>query len=232
MEKNILTYVMSDLHGCYDKYIKMLETIKFSDNDILYILGDIVDRGNDGIKILCDLKNRKNIIITRGNHDYQAYKILKLNYESSSETRYSKNYLEIFKLWLTDGGKPTFEQFNNLTDNQKKEILKFMSTFSYFEETRINGTQYFFAHTVPEKDIFLNMDECKLTDFIIGEPEYEKIYKNDLIIVTGHTPTGFIDEQYTGKIWKGNNHIATDCGAVFGNNLGCLRLNDGAEFYC
>lgn len=231
MTDNILTYVMSDLHGCYDKYIKMLEIIKFSDNDMLYILGDIVDRGNDGIKILSDLKNRKNVIITRGNHDYQAYKILKFYYEST-ETKFSKNYLEIVKLWLSDGGKPTFEQFCNLTDNQKKEILKFMSTFSYFEETTVNGIQYFLAHTVPEKDIFLNLDACKLTDFIIGEPEYEKTYKNDLVIVTGHTPTGLIDEKYSGKIWKGNNHIAIDCGAVFGNNLGCLRLNDGAEFYC
>ena len=38
-EKRIVIYAMSDLHGCYDKYIKMLEKISFSDSDTLYILG-------------------------------------------------------------------------------------------------------------------------------------------------------------------------------------------------
>ena len=43
-----------------DKYIKMLEKINFSDSDTLYILGDVVDRGPDGIKILLDIaKNKK-----------------------------------------------------------------------------------------------------------------------------------------------------------------------------
>ena len=35
------TYVMSDLHGNYKAYIKMLEMIDFKDSDMLYILGDI-----------------------------------------------------------------------------------------------------------------------------------------------------------------------------------------------
>ncbi|MBR2043339.1 MAG: metallophosphoesterase [Clostridia bacterium] len=43
---------MSDLHGCYYKYIKMIEKINFSNNYALYILGDIVDRGPDGIEPL------------------------------------------------------------------------------------------------------------------------------------------------------------------------------------
>ena len=50
-----MIYAMSDLHGCYDKYIKMLEKINFNNNDTLYILGDIVDRGDGGIKILQDI---------------------------------------------------------------------------------------------------------------------------------------------------------------------------------
>lgn len=39
------TYVMSDIHGCYEEYRKMLDKIRFSKEDILYILGDILDRG-------------------------------------------------------------------------------------------------------------------------------------------------------------------------------------------
>ena len=30
-----MRYVMSDIHGCYDEYIRMLELINFSDEDDL-----------------------------------------------------------------------------------------------------------------------------------------------------------------------------------------------------
>ena len=45
-------YVMSDLHGRYDLFLRMLEKISFSDCDTLYLLGDLIDRGPDGIKLI------------------------------------------------------------------------------------------------------------------------------------------------------------------------------------
>ena len=55
-----MKYVMSDIHGRYDKYADMLELIHFSEEDELYILGDVIDRGPDGIKILMDIMERSN----------------------------------------------------------------------------------------------------------------------------------------------------------------------------
>ena len=49
-----MIYVMSDLHGCYDKYERMLKKISFSKDDILYILGDVVDP-----VCVCSLSRRK-----------------------------------------------------------------------------------------------------------------------------------------------------------------------------
>ena len=57
-----MVYVMSDIHGEYDKYRRMLEKIRFSDNDILYILGDVVDRGPEPVKILLDMMKRPNVV--------------------------------------------------------------------------------------------------------------------------------------------------------------------------
>ena len=39
-----MTYIMSDIHGEYTKYITMPETIDFRETDNLYVLGDVVDR--------------------------------------------------------------------------------------------------------------------------------------------------------------------------------------------
>ena len=38
-----MTYVISDIHGNYEKFQSILSQIKFSDKDVLYVLGDVVD---------------------------------------------------------------------------------------------------------------------------------------------------------------------------------------------
>ena len=57
-----MTYVVSDLHGCLDQFQDLLKKIRFSDNDVLYVLGDIVDYGEQSMDLLCDLSMRFNVI--------------------------------------------------------------------------------------------------------------------------------------------------------------------------
>ena len=64
-----MIYVMSDLHGQYDMFTRMLELIKFNTNDTMYILGDIVDRGPKSIEIYRYVKEHDNIILLKGNHE-------------------------------------------------------------------------------------------------------------------------------------------------------------------
>lgn len=51
-----MIYTVSDLHGCYDKFQKLLETIKLCDDDTLYVLGDIVDRGKQSMELIKDIR--------------------------------------------------------------------------------------------------------------------------------------------------------------------------------
>ena len=37
-------YVISDIHGCFEKYLKMLDLIGLAGNDSLFVLGDVIDR--------------------------------------------------------------------------------------------------------------------------------------------------------------------------------------------
>ena len=66
------TYVMSDLHGNYEAYINMLKKIDLKDSDMLYILGDVLDRGPHPIKIILDLMRRPNVEVIAGNHCVMA----------------------------------------------------------------------------------------------------------------------------------------------------------------
>ena len=66
------TYVMSDIHGCYDAFIKMLQKINFSETEQLILLGDYIDRGNQNIEMLRWLENvPDNVLLIKGNHDVE-----------------------------------------------------------------------------------------------------------------------------------------------------------------
>lgn len=56
-------YVVSDLHGCYNKFTELLRLVRFSDKDELYIIGDIFDRGPEPLKILDYIYENKNVYI-------------------------------------------------------------------------------------------------------------------------------------------------------------------------
>jgi len=228
-EKSMI-YVMSDLHGCYDAYVKMLKRISFSKEDILYILGDVVDRGPDGMKILLDIARRENVILFRGNHDQQAG-ILLSNLYRLEDGSCSKELIKVYELWLSDGGKSTLAEYLQLAEAEQEEVLKVLGNALISKEIEVNGKTFLLEHTVPTADIICDYEEWTLEDYIMGEPDYEEVYFDDKYVITGHTPTGYIDRNSTGKIWMGNNHIAMDCGAVFGYPLGCLCLDTMEEFY-
>lgn len=63
------SYVMSDIHGCYDGFIKLLELINFTDEDKMYILGNVIDRGPSSLNIVDYIMIRKNVTLILGNHE-------------------------------------------------------------------------------------------------------------------------------------------------------------------
>lgn len=67
-----MIYATSDIHGCAEKYQALLERIRFSAADTLYVLGDVIDRGPDGVAILQDMMLRPNVLPILGNHEFMA----------------------------------------------------------------------------------------------------------------------------------------------------------------
>jgi len=66
------TYVMSDIHGCFDELMEMLEIIRFSEDDQLIIAGDYIDRGKQSYEMLKWIeKEPLNVTFLKGNHDVE-----------------------------------------------------------------------------------------------------------------------------------------------------------------
>lgn len=130
-----MIYVISDLHGCYEEYIKMLELINFNDNDTLYVLGDICDRGKSPMKILLHMMEHDNIIPIYGNHVVAAYNALSKIGLYSKEVINDRDYAVTHKLmeyeeyreylyWLSDGGKETLIDYDKLSVSNKNKVGK------------------------------------------------------------------------------------------------------------
>lgn len=231
-----MTYVMSDIHGCYDKYLDLLKKISFKDDDVLYVLGDVIDRGDKPVEVLLDMSMRANIFPIAGNHEGVALKMLKKllititteNYTTHIDT----SYLQDLELWISIGGRPTLDGFGRLSMKERKYIFDYMSEFSLYETVRINGKTFILTHSgIPEGAKPDNLDSYDPYDFLSSETDYNKKYFDDIFLVTGHLPTLVIDKKYRGRIYRANNHIAIDTGAVFGERMGCICLDTDEEFY-
>ncbi|MFI3226293.1 MAG: metallophosphoesterase [Clostridia bacterium] len=231
-----MIYVTSDIHGNFEKYMQIFDKIDLKDDDTLFILGDIVDRGDDSIKILLDMMYRFNVIPLLGNHEYMAINVLsKLSQEITDEnlTGFDDDFMTGMLTWFENGGAPTLEQFKKQSLDDRQAILDYFDEFSLYEEIEVNGQEYVLVHAgldnfSPKKEL----DEYNLHELVWCETDYDRVYFEDKILITGHTPVAAIlFDKTADKILKQNNHIAIDCGCGHGGKLAVLCLDTMEEFY-
>ena len=225
-----MTYVMSDLHGQYRLYCEMLSKIDLCESDTLYILGDFVDRGDDGVKILLDVMKRPNVKPLLGNHDWTMLALI-CEEKRLIEKLGREGATDLYRLWFSDGGRPTYQAIRALDRETRKKVLSFVADMNYIAEITVGDKKYFLSHTLPEYDPNTPLTDRPADEFIHGEPDYDTEYLPGVTTVTGHTPTGLIDPNFCGRIWQGNGHIAVDCGIAFYSTLGCICLDTMEEFY-
>lgn len=123
------TYVMSDLHGCFDAFMQMLKKVDFKEKDTLILAGDYMDRGAQNYEMLEWLVSRpKNVIMLLGNHDEEFIE-----------------YIQIIELMAQKldfkGDYDSYEDFCDLYDAIELELPKYNKEAAYafdFYETIIN----------------------------------------------------------------------------------------------
>lgn len=139
------TYVISDIHGMYNKFIELLNKIKLKETDTLYILGDVLDRGPDPIKTLLKIMSMSNVICMLGNHEDMALDCLKfltteITEQSLSEV--SEEMLENLVTWQYNGSKTTIDGFRALDRAKQQEVIDFIEDMPEIEEISVAGQKY------------------------------------------------------------------------------------------
>ena len=230
-----MTYVMGDLHGELDLFCEMLEKIRFKNTDTLYILGDIIDKGANSIKLLQNLSYRPNVYPIMGNHEKTAVELLsELPMEAGqiNPADFDSETLQKILSWSKEGGMATISEFMKLSPDEKEGILEYLEDMPPYEIAEVGGKVYILAHAgIADFEEGKDLDSYEPEAFFSEGADYTKQYFDNFYLITAHTPTEEIDPSCQDKIYFGNNHIAIECGASQGGALACYCLDNGKEFY-
>lgn len=230
-----MKYVVADIHGCYEEYMELMQKIKISEEDHLYILGDVLDRGPEPMLLLLDLIKRKNVTYIIGNHDYLfLYFIRKLGLDLSSVSNMLADDILDFQAYLEDGGLVTIEAFMKLSPTEKQVVCDFLENANVYDEVMADNKRYILVHAgITNFKEEKSLDEYDVLDFICERADYSRRYFQDsnTYVITGHTPTMCINRDYSSKVYIGNGHIAIDCGCVYGGKLAAYCIDSDEVIY-
>lgn len=230
-----MIYAASDLHGYpLTEFKKMLKQVGFSKDDFLYILGDVIDRGPDGIKILKWLMAQPNMQLILGNHESMMLKCDFLFEEITDESicRLTGSKLDTFSTWMANSGNVTLEALRSTRNNEIEYIYEYLREAPLYEILTVNDKDFLLVHSGLgsfSKD--KKLSEYSETDLLWTRPDLDTEYFEDITTVFGHTPTIYFGEQFKGKAVITDTWIDIDVGAAYGLNPMLLRLDDMKEFY-
>ncbi len=230
-----MIYATSDLHGYpLEKFRELLEKAEFSDGDFCFVLGDVIDRGDDGIKTLCWLMNQPNFELILGNHEAMMLACDFLCDEITDESIVSLtgNKLGTYTTWLSNGGQQTLDELYTLPGKKRKYIFEYLREAPLYETVTAGGRDFLLTHSgLGSFDKSKKISDYSAFDLIWNRPALNTKYFDDIITVFGHTPTFCYGPEYKGKAIITDTWINIDTGAACGGSPMLLRLDDLKEFY-
>ena len=235
--------VTSDIHGHLSYFKEILKKASFSDEDILFIVGDMIEKGPENLNTLryvMELCKQGNVIPLIGNVD--AYR-LKLIYELSEENAHSfYNYILNLRQWT---GTSFYEELAaecGYTINSSEDILlskqtvidHFKDEFKFLANlpTVVETQKYIFVHGgLREKKVSDNSGKSvfeltKYDAFAENTP-----YAFDKYVIAGHWPVvlyGSDIPQMNPIIDRNKRIISIDggCGVKKDGQLNLLIIPD------
>ena len=230
-----MIYVVSDLHGYpFDKFKLLLKKTGFSNNDFLFVLGDVIDRGMDGIKYLKWLMVQTNAELILGNHEAMMLSCEFLFDEVSDESisNLTTARLRLLETWKDNGARWTLEGLYIMRPAERKYIIEYLRDAPLYETVNIEKRCFILTHSgLGNYSNNKLLSDYSPNDLLWNRPKLTDRYREDAITVFGHTPTFAYGNEYAGKIIKTDTWINIDVGAGYGFSPAILRLDDMKEFH-
>ena len=189
-----MIYVTSDLHGCHpDVFQALLDRAGFSDDDFLFILGDVIDRGQYGAELLLWLTQQPNMQLILGNHEALLLACSFLFEEVSEESlaNLSTEKLTLLENWMENGGSPTLAGLQKILHRDPElvqGILDDLRDAPLYEVPETRGKTYILTHAGlgnfrPDKPLEIYTPE----ELLMARPSPDTRYFDKATVVFGHT---------------------------------------------
>lgn len=114
------TYVTSDAHGHVRALDRALELAQIGSDDVLYVLGDMVDRGPDSMGVVNLVRSLPNAVVLAGNHE-----MLMIAGMRTADPREKAG-------WQLNGGFATSDQLDRLPSQQVDDMLEWVESLPTF----------------------------------------------------------------------------------------------------
>ena len=192
-----MIYVMSDIHGRFDLFEKMLEKINFGDNDKLFVLGDMVDRGGD-LSLLSkihELQSKGLCIPIMGNHEKILLNILEM-YTPKAEMESLIKETRILKNSFVCGNNNSIMTLLpklSYVKKQKQMLANEIDLFRYFNGVAINGYISDSLNKMTRKDMI------QLKEYLTSMPTGIKVEVNGKKYLLVHAGYSEAKEQTNPK---------------------------------
>ncbi len=224
--KNLSYDIIGDIHGCFEELETLITKLGYQRQKNIFVhpqgrklvfVGDATDRGPQSLEVLellFALQDADLLQYSPGNHCNKLYRFFKGH-----------------KVHISHGLETTVEEFNQLSEEKRKQIRKryinFYESLPFYQQ--LDNNHLIVAHAGIREDmigkpiqkniiVFVLYGDITGESYLDGRPvrrDWAKHYKGTALIVYGHTPIK--EARFM------NNTVNIDTGCVFGGKLSALR---------
>ena len=128
-------YVMSDIHGNKEAFDTVLSMINLQPEDHLYILGDVIDRGEHGIELLQRIRNMQNCTLLMGNHEDMMLEFFHRPYDRVMSFQ-----------WGFNGGHTTQKGLSKLSESELIDTINWVENLPLGDHVEVGDRSYILVH--------------------------------------------------------------------------------------
>ena len=208
-------FAISDIHGCYRTFKKLLKKVNFDGSDHLYVIGDFLNKGprtQPLFEHLYHLSQKGQLSLIRGNHEQMLLDV----YEGTR------------KRYLFDkmGGLATLKSFGT---KKVKSLPIELIEWIHSSPLNLSVDQYIMVH---------GGIDCTMENPLLEDPVqltlrnwYHKINHSligDRIILHGHSPVKrtVIEFQYQKMLYRNYLDLDSGCAYPMKKGMGYLTIFD------
>ena len=250
------TYVFSDVHGHLAPLDRALSRVSPTEDDRIFCLGDMIDRGPDPIGVLRLVRALPGAVALLGNHEDLMLDCLR----DENDPLAAMN-------WAINGGAVTSRGLSGLAPDELEDLLSWVRSCPRSAHVRAGERLYLLAHAGVSLDAPVPpaWDDEAAEAYLAAQGDEDLTWIREEfwgaerglsgadgrgpVVVAGHTPTPYLESMASEldrppvgddglarmvRVGAARDRWDIDSGAAGGAGFGqvlVLRLEDGEEFY-